>query len=143
MSHVGGMPSGTDMDFDDLESGKAIYNGSVYRAPRLKENYVRKGLLIFGGVVLSLYLVGGIFTRAWTPKQMKEYNEMKRIETGMKAEHTSKINYEYKRIFDNAKTFQDSVDIYQKLGLPIILSKPSFKQKEEAIKQNELEKSVK
>jgi hypothetical protein len=142
-THVGGMPSGTDMDFDDISPVKVPYDSSVYRSPKIKENYAHNAALLFGGIVFSLYLIGGIFTKSWTPKQMREYNEKSRIEAEMKKEYTDKVNYEYNRIYENAKTFQDSVEVYQKFGLPIILSKPSFKQKEEAVRQNELEKSVK
>jgi hypothetical protein len=142
-THVGGMPSGMDMDLEGLGAGKITESNPVYRTPRIRENYARNAIALFGGVLFSLYTIGGIFTKAWTPKQMREYNERSKIEADMKEEHIGNVNYEYERIFDNAKTFQDSVEIYQKFGLPIILSKPSFKQKEEAVKQNELEKSVK
>lgn len=91
---------------------------------------------------LALYAFLGVETGAWTPAQIKQYNEKERIKAQMEAEHKSEVDYFYNRMFENAKSKEDSVGIYQKYGLPIKLLNPSFEQKEKAIKQNELEKGV-
>lgn len=90
---------------------------------------------------LGSYSLIGFTTHTWTLKQWKEYHEKVRIEQEMEKAQLDEVNYEYSKIFENATNFQDTVDIYQKYGLPIILLNPSLEKKEKAIKQNELEKS--
>lgn len=111
--------------------------------PKVGKHYVRNAFYIIAGSVLSLYATAVLFTKGWTPKQMREYGEKERIKIQIESEHKSEADYNYGRIFENAKTFQDSVDIYKKYGLPIKLLTPSAEQKEKAIKQNELERSIK
>ena len=81
-------------------------------------------------------------TGAWTLKQMKQYNEKSRIEQQIKTEHKNEVNYFYNRIFEGAENIKDSVDIYQKYGLPIKLLNPTLEEKERAIKQNRLENLI-
>ena len=95
-----------------------------------------------GVVILGAYTLLGLRTDSWTPAQIKQYNEKRKIINQMEVEHKREVDYFYNRMFEDAKTFQDSVDVYKHYNLPIILPKITFKQKEEAIKQNQLEKSV-
>jgi len=92
------------------------------------KNYILKAGVIAGATILSLYFTGVAFTRAYTPKQMKQYNEKVRIELELKAQDRNEINYRYNRLLENAKNFEDSLKI--------------MKQKERAIKQSELEKGL-
>jgi hypothetical protein len=110
---------------------------------KIEDNYIRNGLLIMGGLLFSLYVTTGISTGAWTPKQIKAYNERVRIEQELKDQHLKEVNYFYNRLFEKAITFQDSVEIYKKYNLPINIKNPTLNQKEKAIKQNELERSLK
>ena len=103
--------------------------------------------LLYGiaiAVGLTNYTIEGINSGAWTPKQIKACNEVRRIKKEIEKTELDETNYYYERIFKDAdaKTFQDSLEIYQKYGLPIILLNPTLEQKEKAIKQNELERSV-
>ena len=96
-----------------------------------------------GGSALVLYTVGGVVHNVWTPKQIKEYNEKFRLEQKVYFEHQHTVDSTYTNLFQDAKSTQDSIDIYQKWGLPIQLLSPTIQQKEEAIqKWSELEKSL-
>lgn len=102
-------------------------------------------VLALGAIVpFSIWVSLVAATGAWTPKQMKQYSEQERIKAEVEAEYKSYTEYRFNRIFKDAdaKTFNDSVNIYQKYGLPIKLLEPSLGQKENAIKQNELERSI-
>ncbi|MEK6833759.1 MAG: hypothetical protein AABY32_06980, partial [Nanoarchaeota archaeon] len=79
-----------------------------------------------------------------TPKQIKEYNRIEKIKTQIKSEHKSEVDYKYNRIFQdaNAKTPEDSFKIYTDYNLPFKFLEPTLEQKEKAIKQNQLERSV-
>jgi hypothetical protein len=118
-------------------------------------NYVKKqkeeGELIednytFKGIFHDLYALGGVFalsgylgvvsmTNSCSPK--KQIKELNRIENEKRKQeyHERFINSEYERMFEreNPKTFQDSVDVYQKYGLPIKLLEPTIKEKENLV----------
>ncbi len=124
----------------DKNFGQKILDGAKYAG----KEFI---LPMAGGsaiVLLGCYILVGITTKVWTPKQIKEYNRIEKIKTQIESELKSYVDYRFNRIFEdaNAKTFQDSVDIYQKYGLPIKLLNPTLIQKEKTIKQNELERSV-
>lgn len=57
--------------------------------------------------------------------------------------HYNQINSSYDSLFKDAKTFSDSLAVYQHYGLPVILPEPTLEEKETAVKINELEKSLK
>lgn len=107
------------------------------------ESWVHVAYGLAGILTLAIYGSLGAVTGAWTPKQMKAYDEKIRIEQQIETEHKKEINYKFNRIFGKAITFQDSVDIYQKYNLPITLQNITFEQKEKAIKQNQLERMSK
>jgi hypothetical protein len=94
-----------------------------------------------GIIILGVYIPFGATTGAWTPKQIHIYNLEKKVDRVLDEMNTDYINHHFNQMFEkeNPKTFQDSVDIYQKYGLPIKLLKPTIKQKEEAINKMELE----
>jgi len=94
-----------------------------------KAKYAGKVLLMMGAIG-SLGLI--LTTR----------RDKRVIEQEVEKAHLYEVNYEYGKIFKNAYNFQDSVDIYQKYGLPIKLLEPSLEQKEKAIKQNRLENLI-
>lgn len=91
----------------------------------VKENYLTYTLKFIGITALSLYMAGGLSTSAWTPKQIKAYNKSGWMDRELKY----------------AKTYEDSLNIYKTFNFPIILQASPIK--EEVIKQNDLEKSVK
>jgi hypothetical protein len=122
------------------ESEKNIDSGG--NIPYLRKNYLRNGAVLAGALLAVGYIGGGILTGVWTPKQMKAYSEKVRIEQQIEAEHKGDIDYKFNILFKNAKNFQDSVDVYNKYGLPIKLLTPTHEEKEEAVKQSELERSV-
>lgn len=81
--------------------------------------------------LLGTYLMAGIRTGTWTPKQ---YTEMvKRIK---------QTNSSYDKLLENAANFDDSLKFYIENGLPIKLEEPSLEQKEKIVKQNDLEKDL-
>lgn len=92
----------------------------------VKENYLNYTLKFIGITALAMYIAGGFFSDAWTPKQIKEYNRGGWI--------NRKLEY--------AKTYEDSLKVYKKFNIPIIFQAPLIKE-EADIKQNDLEKSAK
>ncbi len=78
-------------------------------------------------VVPVIYLSSGIFDGTWTPKQFRDY----KIETQYQEAlvENEKILWGQKNPLKDAKNLQDSLDIYQKYGLPIILKEPSLDEK--------------
>jgi hypothetical protein len=138
------LPVGSAINYQNRlkSTGKNIY----YDTPKDVVNKAFHGLYAIAGIfTLAIYGSLGAITGAWTPKQMKAYNEKVKIEAQMESEHKKEVEYRYDKIFENsnAKTIEDSVEIYKKYGLPIKLLNPTLEQKEKAIKQNELERSVK
>jgi hypothetical protein len=103
------------------------------------KNYLRNTLVIAGSFVSILYFIAGISTGAWTPKQIKEYSRKAEIEQAERVQYRNRIDSSYNQLFENCASFQDSVDIYKKYGLPIKLRYPSFEDKENAVKQKLLE----
>jgi hypothetical protein len=91
-----------------------------------------------GVCIVGSYITFSAITGAWTPKQIKQYNEKIKEKEFIEAVENREVDFWYGRIFEeeNAKTFQDSVDIYQKYGLPIKLLEPTIQQKENANKKN-------
>ena len=92
----------------------------------LPHNYNRNSIKVGIATLLILYAVGGLTTGAWTPKQIKAYNQ------------SGWINRELKY----AKTYEDSINIYKKFNFPMIFQEPPIKEKK-VMKQNELEKRLK
>jgi len=73
----------------------------------------------------------------------KSLNPQKWLENKNKIQYQNQINSSYKALFKDAKTFSDSLVIYQHYGLSLKLKEPNFEEKETAVKINELEKSLK
>jgi len=117
-----------------------IKNGKKKNATKdlFHDAYATVGIL---GLVI--WLTGGVFLGAWTPKQIKQYNEKVRIELELKIQDIDETNYRNNRLLENAKNFEDSLEIYKKYHYPIILLEPSIEQKKRAIEQNEREMTVK
>ncbi len=97
-----------------------------------------------GAVVLLTYVSGGVFFGAWNGKELKDFYK-KGVNSHM--EHVRNVNSGFNELFKDAKTFQDSVEIFQKYDLPIILPEPTFQDKERVVgkieKENQLEKEAK
>jgi hypothetical protein len=100
---------------------------------------------IAGVSSLIVYTFLGATTGIWTPKQKEMYKEQMKIKAQIETEHKKEIEYRFDRIFNENKatTFWDSLEIYNHYNLPFKFVEPTFKQKEEAVKQNELERSLK
>lgn len=112
---------------------------------RIRErNLFYNAAIVIGAVTFGCFVINrvetGIKTGAWTPSQIKQYNEKQRIIQQIKTEHENETNFEYGRLFEGNK---DSIEVYKKYGFPIKLLEPTLEQKEKAIKQSELERSLK
>lgn len=110
-----------------------------------KENNTKeilRDIFLFGGVSLAAgYLGLASMTHEFSPKkQIQEYIRIEAEKMQEKSRETM-INQKYESIFEkeNPQSFQDSVDLYQKYGLPIKLLNPSFEQKKEAVNKLEME----
>jgi hypothetical protein len=114
-------------------------NGLEKRASDMTKHYLRNTSIIGGFLILFSYFIAGISTGAWTPKQIKEYSKKAEIEQAERIQYRNRIDSSYNQLFENCASFQDSVDIYKKYGLPIKLRYPSFEDKENAVKQKLLE----
>jgi hypothetical protein len=68
-------------------------------------------------------------------------NSLDNFEKNLK--YYNQVNSSYDSLFKDAKTFGDSLAVYQHYGLPVRLPEPTLDEKETAVKINELEKSLK
>jgi hypothetical protein len=108
-------------------------------------NGILHGMYALAGVgFLFSYILFETTTGAWTPKQIKAYNEKVRIEQQIETEHKKEVEYKYDKIFEDTKTrnFWDSLEIYKKYNLPFKFVEPTLEQKEKVIKQSNLEKGL-
>jgi hypothetical protein len=138
------LPVGSSINYEQKNRDK---NKSKTTEYNLGDNYTLRGVFhdiyaLAGVFAVSGYLGFAGLTKEWSPK--KQFEAYSKIEAEKKKNEKIKIMTEckYKNIFkkENSKTFSDSIDIYQKYGLPIRLLEPSFEQKQEAV--NKLEKEV-
>lgn len=96
----------------------------------------------------NIYAVAGIATvmgygfsiaasSEWKPKEIKRYFNEIHEEANQEKENIRLINEEYDKMIEkeNPKTFQDSLDIYLKYGLPIKLVEPTPEQRKSALER--------
>lgn len=126
-----------------------LVDGNIEREVR-EENKIpfSNTLTVIGAlataVPLVVYIGTGVVTSDWSITNFKTYLGI--INEGLKRKaYEQKVDSTYNALFNEAKSLDDSLKIYEKYGLPIKLElkKPSFEDKERAVKENELEKSLK
>jgi hypothetical protein len=139
------LPIGSSLNYEIKNRAKDKSKTTEYN---LGDNYTLKEIFhdfyaLAGVFAVSGYLGFVGLTKEWSPK--KQFEEYNRMESERKKNENRRVIVEkkYNGMFEseNPKTFQDSVEIYLKYGLPIKLLEPSFQQKQEAI--NRLERSLK
>jgi hypothetical protein len=136
------LPVGSAINYQDKL--KLARRSAYFDTSKEFINKTFHGLYALAGIyTLVIYGSLGVVTGVWTPKQMKAYNEKARIKQQIETEHKSEVNHEYNQLFENAKTSEDTLAIYKRYNLPFKFVEPTLKQKEEAIKQNKLERSLK
>jgi len=102
-------------------------------------------LKIFGRIFLtSVYITCGIITyftgslnpQVWNEKIKEDYAIIE-----LKQQYQNQISsfYDSLNIFENAENFEDSLEIYQKQGLPIKLEPINFEEKESVVNKKNLE----
>jgi len=98
-------------------------------------------------IFLAAFYVGTLInynnTSSLNPAKWDKYYETEEKKQQAKQNYIQKIDLIYNSLFKDAKTFDDSLEIYQKYGLPIKLIPANFEQKEKVVKQNKLEDSLK
>jgi|SRR3989344_3131627 len=100
--------------------------------------------------ILSLlsffYLKNGMENDAWTPREIFENIRIEEKEKTQRRENEKKTVIEYNELFKDAKTFDDSLMIYN--NNPVLKKKIRLKQvytvgeMEEAVKKNKLESKL-
>ncbi len=130
------LPVGSSLNY--RRKNKDKLEGREYDAKDiLHDFYALAGVFALSGYLGTLSL-----TKEWEPKKQLEEIERIKVENQKEEDRKMLIEKKYNGIFEseNPQTFQDSLNIYLKYGLPIKLLSPSFEQREEAV--NKLEKSV-
>lgn len=105
-----------------------------------------RGSLVYGVLFLA-YLASGIQDGTWTLKQMKEYERRSRIEKAEATQYNKEISTSYDSLniteqFENAKTYEDSLNLIRKYYMPFKLLSPEFKDKEGIVQRSILEKKL-
>ncbi len=96
--------------------------------------FLTAGYIIYG---TASWATGSLNPKVWSEK-VKEGNEKMQL----KQQYENKVDSTYNSLFQDTKTFQDSLEIYQKYGLPIKLEPVSFEEKEKIVNENSLEGSL-
>lgn len=108
------------------------------------KQYIKPGVAITG-ILGLVYLQNGCETNAWTYRQIVNHNNKDRIEQQKKLERQKTVKTDYKELFKDAKTLEDSINIYNKFDAlrdNIRLKQVSIEDMEKSVEQSKLESKL-
>lgn len=130
-------------EFQLFKNAKRAGDNLYYNLNRKDPSFLKTLGRVF---LTSAYITYGIVSCAHDSLNPKVWNaNMKENYTIMqeKQRYENKVDSAYDSLFKDAENFQDSLEIYQKYGLPIKLEDPSFKEKERITGHKNLEDDLK
>lgn len=133
---------------ETLEKDTAEYSKFSNAFKREAKKFLHEAYSILGLSAVTIYTVAILGTHSLNPvHQYKHYRgdiERAILEVKEENKRIEKIDSSYNslNLFQDAKNFEDSLEIYKKFGLPIRLETPNLEQKEKIVKQNSLEEKT-
>lgn len=108
------------------------------------KKYIKPAVAVVGFLGV-MYVQNGCETHAWTYQEIVEYSKLKRLEQQKNIEKQAIVKQEYGELFRDAKTLEDSINIYNKFDAlrdNIRLKQVSIEDMEKSVEQSKLESKL-